>query len=296
MYVCYLDESGVPENSCTSHLVLVGLAIPGSDWKAFEAQIRLRKAHFGLGDAEIHTAWMARRYVEQERVAGFESLSQHDRRAAVAPLRQQHLLRLAAAGTRKQLEAAKKNYRKTEPYIHLTRSERINCLAELGDTVGGWQEARLFAEAIDKREVYGRQHVHPPFDFAFTELIQRFEYFLRNRGNFLQQKLLGLIVQDNNQTVAKRLTDMMLRFHQQGTRWTNIDHIVETPLFVDSQLTSMVQMADLCGYAIRRYFENDEADLFDRIYSRFDRTARGVVGIRHFAGAGCICRVCADRS
>jgi len=285
----------VPEDACTTHFVLVGLAIPASSWKTLESQVRSHKAKYDVENDEVHTAWMARRYVEQERIPDFESLSRQNRRTAVEPLRQQHLLRLAASGTRKQLESAKKNYRKTEPYIHLTRDERVSLLLELADIVGQWQDARLFAEAIDKREVYSRQRPHPPFEYAFTELIQRFEYFLRNRGNHLQQELLGVLVQDNNHTIAKRLTDLMLRFHRQGTRWTNIDHIVETPLFVDSQLTAMVQLADLCGYAIRRYFENGETELFERIYSRFDRTQQGLVGIRHFTARNCTCCVCADR-
>lgn len=295
MYVCYLDESGTPENSGTSHFVLVGLAVSAADWKKLESQVRLRKKKYDLEDSEVHTAWMARRYVEQERIPNFHGLSYAARRRAVEPLRQQHLLRLAANGTRKQLDGAKKNYRKTDAYMHLTREERADLLKDLADVVGSWQDARLFAEAVDKSEAYSHTHSHSPFEFAFTELVQRFEYFLRNRGNFLGQDLLGFLVQDNNQTVARRLTDMMLRFHQHGTRWTNIDHIVETPLFVDSQLTSMVQMADLCGYAVRRFFENGETDLFDRIYSRFDRLSHGVVGIRHFTRSGCTCRVCSDR-
>ena len=297
MFVCYLDESGVPENAGTRYFVLVGLAIEAHRWKTIEAEISSRKVSFGLQSDEIHTAWMARRFAEQERIPDFEQLSWADRRREVERRRAQHLLRLAASGTRKQLDSAKKNYRKTACYVHLTRDERLELTRQLADTVANWQDARLFAEAIDKRVAYAQPSLRqPPFEFAFTELIQRYEYFLKNRGNFLGQDLLGFIVQDNNETVAKRLTDMMIRFHNEGTRWTNIDHIFETPLFVDSQLTSMVQMADLCGYAVRRYYENGETDLFDRIYPRFDRTPQGVVGIRHYTRAACNCRVCTDRS
>ena len=32
----------------------------------------------------------------------------------------------------------------------------------------------------------------------------------------------------------------------------------------------MVQLADLCSYVIRRFFELGESDLFDRIKKRFD--------------------------
>jgi hypothetical protein len=109
------------------------------------------------------------------------------------------------------------------------------------------------------------------------------------------ENLYGLLVQDNNQTVSARLTAMMRNFHSVGTMWTDIDRIIETPLFVDSSLTSMVQMADVCAYATRRFFENYETDLFDRIYDRFDRAAGRVVGIRHYTGVvQCTCRVCVD--
>ncbi len=297
MFVCYLDESGVPENAGTPYFVLVGLAIEAQRWKTIETEISSLKAAYGLQGQEIHTAWMARRFTEQERIPDFDLLPCEGRRREVEQRRMQHLLRLAASGTRKQLDAAKKNYRKTAGYVHLTRDERLELIRQLADTVAGWQDSRLFAEVIDKQVVYAQPNLRlPPFEFAFTELIQRYEYFLRHRGHFLGQELLGFIVQDNNETVARRLTEMMIRFHREGTRWTDIDHIFETPLFVNSELTSMVQMADLCGYAIRRYYENGEADLFERIYQRFDRTPQGVVGIRHFTAPGCSCRVCSDRS
>lgn len=296
MFACYLDESGVPENAGTRYFVLVGLAIDARRWKAIETEINSIKRGFGLEDNEIHTAWMARRYTEQERILNFEQLSPADRRREVEQRRTQHLLKLTATGNRKQLDSAKKNYRKTAAYVHLTRDERLTLVRNLADTIASWHDARLFSEVIDKRIVYAQPNIRqPPFEFAFTELIQRYEYFLRHRGNFLNQELLGFIVQDNNETVARRLTELMIRFHREGTRWTNIDHIFETPFFVNSQLTSMVQMADLCGYSIRRYYENRETDLFDRIYPRFDRTPQGIVGIRHFTSPACNCRVCADR-
>ena len=58
MYFCYLDESGTPEPGGTSRFVLVGLAIISTDWKRLEAQIHAVTSPFGLGDEEIHTAWM----------------------------------------------------------------------------------------------------------------------------------------------------------------------------------------------------------------------------------------------
>ena len=90
---------------------------------------------------------------------------------------------------------------------------------------------------------------------------------------------------------------MMRSFFQEGTRHLkNIDNVIETPLFVDSNLTSMVQIADLCAYALRRYIENGERNLFDRIFKRADRKNNRLVGIRHFTDPNCACLLCKNNS
>jgi hypothetical protein len=59
-------------------------------------------------------------------------------------------------------------------------------------------------------------------------------------------------------------------------------------------LTSMVQIADLCAYSLRRYLENNEKDLFQLIFERADKIKahNTVVGVRHFAALGCDCDIC----
>ena len=67
---------------------------------------------------------------------------------------------------------------------------------------------------------------------------------------------------------------------------------IETPLFVDSKLTRMVQIADLCAYALRRYLENGETDLFRPIFACADRIGDTTVGVRHFSPPACDCAIC----
>lgn len=106
------------------------------------------------------------------------------------------------------------------------------------------------------------------------------------------KQLYGALIHDNNETVSKKHTVLMKKFHSHGTLWTSIEHIIETPFFVNSELTSLVQIADLCSYAFRRYFENGESDLLNRIQSRFDRKNGKIVGIRHFTDPSCQCVFC----
>ena len=200
-----------------------------------------------------------------------------------------------------KLRPFKKTFKKSADYIDLNHGQRMQLLRDLADEIGSWIDARLFAEAVDKRAAPPGMDV---FETAFEQLVARFHTFLAKReeerlrlGGTTTAKSLdnfGLLIQDNNETVAKNITALMRRFHIQGTLWAKVERIIETPLFVDSSLTSMVQMADLCAYASRRYFENNETDLFYRIAERFDKANQKVVGIRHYVGARkCICDVCA---
>lgn len=284
MHLCYLDESGSPEaTGNTDHFVLLGLAIPDHTWKQKDAQVTAIKAKYGLRGAEIHTAWMVRDYPEQNHIPDFAKLDWQTRARTVRAAR---VLNLGRA-TRTQTQSLKKNYIKTDPYVHLTRDERRKCLDELAALVGSWRDARLFADAHWKRHVQGKDN----FRFAFEQVVTRFNTYLRLAAG----GGLGLLVQDNNPTEASRLTQAMRDFHAEGTLFAKIDRVIETPFFVDSSLTSMIQVADLCAYATRRFFDNGDTRYFDPIRSRFDRKDDTLVGLRHFTSKFlCQCVVCIE--
>ncbi len=291
MRFCYLDESGVPEiHAGTSHFVLLGLSVSGESWKEKDTEITRIKRRFGLAETEIHTAWIARRYTEQERIPGFEGMNGPSRMAAVKAIRDAYLIKIGATKGIKATKTIRKDYEKSAAYTHLTMTERIELLKQLGDAVASWPDCRLFAECIDKRAFNGVEPRTPPVEEAFTQVVSRFHRFLEAQD----PPEHGLIVQDHNETNAARLTQLMRKFHADGTRWTEqIRLIVETPLFVDSQLTSIVQLADLCAYAIRRFCENGETDLFNRLLPVFHAHSGRLVGIRHYTGGnGCRCIVC----
>jgi hypothetical protein len=289
MYICYLDESGTPEDSGTSHFVVLGLAIPAHSWKRVDREVERIKLEHRLSGVEIHTGWMMRQYPEQERISDFESVSEDDRRTLTLAERKKDLAKASMKGS-KAVATLGRNYKKTEPYVHLTRNERRDAVRALAATVGSWDDAVLFADAQEKAGSRDAER----FPHAFEQVVTRLHHYLVDVGH----DTLGMLVQDNNQTAAAHLTRLMRRFHRDGTAFARIPRIIETPLFVDSELTSMVQMADLCSYAVRRFFENGEEELLDLIYGRFHRVAASrskLVGLRHFTGKRqCRCRVCVD--
>lgn len=291
MYFCYIDESGTPEIAGgTSHFILSGIAIPFWKWKYCEDRINKIKKKYDLLEAEIHTAWILRKFPESSKIQDFEKLDYFNRRSEVQKLRNSELLRLQRqSSTNKQLKQTRKNYRKSANYIHLTDDERKEFVKEITIEIGNWGFARLFCECIDKGFFNPAIATATMGEQAFEQVISRFEQYLNNSG----EDKFGIIIHDNNETVTKKHTNLMKNFHSKGTLWTHINKIVETPFFVNSELTSMVQIADVCAYSIRRYVENDENEFFDEILKRADRKANGViVGIRHYSKSNCSCKIC----
>ena len=293
VYLCYVDESGtaeIPGN--TSHFVLVGLSIPISHWPICDRQIETIKRKYELGNEEVHIAPMLRKYLEQNQIPGFEALDYVQRRSHVTTLRNVELLRLQRIHKPKLYQQTKKTYRQTEPYIHLSFRDRHDCILEIAGCISNWGFARLFGECVDKT-YFDLQRGKTINEQSFEQIVSRFEQYLEAIGE-TNPDCYGFIIHDNNQNVALKHTKMMRQFHKTGTMWTHIEKIIETPMFVDSQLTSMVQIADVCAYAIRRYLENGESEIFDKIYTRADRRSGTAVGVRHFTRSTCNCKICAQ--
>ena len=107
-------------------------------------------------------------------------MDRRSRRLAVLQKRNAELMKVAATKGQAKLQELRKNYRKTDPYVHLTRSERMSFLREIANLIGSWGNARLFAEAIDKRVLASAPPKTPPREAAFTQVVTRFQHFLRN--------------------------------------------------------------------------------------------------------------------
>ena len=292
MHICYIDESGTSDvPGTTSHFILAGLAIPIQNWKEADRQISEILAKWGLANTEFHTAWVVRKFIEQAKIPKFDSLDWTARRTAVQKYRNAEILRLQKAGNPKALRQLKKTYSHTSAYIHLTHRERNAAALEVAERIGSWPFARLFAECINKIHFDPTKTEREVDVQAFEQVVSRFQQYLQ-REYPADKAGLGLLVHDNNDTISRKHTSLMRDFHSNGTLWTSVDRIIETPLFVDSGLTRMIQIADLCSFALRRFVENGETALFAKVFAAADRIGTRVVGVRHFAGLACRCAIC----
>ena len=297
MYLCYIDESGTPDiPGSTSHYVLAGLSIPYSNWKNQDKEIEQVKGRYDLQDTELHTGWLLRRYREELAIPDFAMLGHAQRRSEVKRLRNAELLRLQKTGG-SAYKQTKKNFAHTDAYIHLTYQERLDVVMEVATCISRWGNARLFAECVDKVFFDPVRTGRTVAEQSFEQVVMRFEHYLQIMAANVDipELCCGLLIHDNNETVCKRHTALMRGYHKKGTPYLPLERIVETPLFVDSKLTSMVQIVDLCAYALRRYLENGERALFDLVMRRADRKDGVLVGVRHYTDSRCNCRICSGR-
>ena len=215
MYLCYIDESGtsaVPGN--TSHFVLAGISIPIYHWKDADREVSKILNIYGLQNEEFHTAWILRKYLEQSRIDDFSIKNWDERRSAVIQERNTYLLQLQRSQKLKTYKQVKKNYKHTASYIHLTWDERKQLVKEVADCVGNWGFARLFAECIDKTHFNPSRSQRTIDEQAFEQIVSRFEQYLAKFDSGNQNNNYGLLVHDNNQTVAKKHTELMRNFHR----------------------------------------------------------------------------------
>lgn len=174
------------------------------------------------------------------------------------------------------------------------REDRVeiikNVLLTLRDA---YSEIVAFACAVHKPSYIG----HDPVKMAFEDLCSRFDMYLNrifHDRNGESHK--GMIILDENSYEAI-LQKLALEFQELGTRWRDINDIVEVPLFVDSKASRLIQLADHVAYAVFRRYNAGDLNYFNCIENRFD-TYQGVMhGLAHkqLYTQNCTCPACITR-
>lgn len=92
----------------------------------------------------------------------------------------------------------------------------------------------------------------------------------------------------------KRLQALLTQYRTTGASFGKVRHLAEVPLFTDSKITRMLQLADFVAYAIYRRYESSDAQFFDIILPRFTESAGKLHGLVHLTARfrECFCQPC----
>ena len=134
-----------------------------------------------------------------------------------------------------------------------------------------------------------------PVMLAFEDLSSRFNMFLRNESSDYNHK--GLIVLDKS-SYETSLQDLSFQFREQGDRWGSYQrNIIETPLFIDSRASRIIQLADHIAYSVFRRYNAGDINYFNCIEGRFDQRGGVIHGLAHkqLYKRDCTCPACISR-
>ena len=135
-----------------------------------------------------------------------------------------------------------------------------------------------------------------PMELAFEDLCSRFDLYLARLLAVDEEKQRGLIIADES-SYETSLQKLAGEFRLSGTRWRRIKYLCDVPMFVNSQASRLVQLADHVAYAVFRRYESGDTSYFDIIASRFDEEAGSIHGLVHEQTAfpDCKCPACLSR-
>lgn len=184
--------------------------------------------------------------------------------------------------------------RKLHPWDKMSRAEAQGIIKSvLHIFARSYDTGRAFACAVHKASY----HSSDPVELAFEDLCSRFDYFL-NRIRAEGERHRGIIILDES-SHETTLQKMARDFRIIGTKWGSIKNIADTPFFVQSKASRLVQLADHVAYAVFRRYNSSDTQYFDIIAPKFD--ADPITGIIHglshkqSINPACMCPGCISR-
>jgi hypothetical protein len=113
----------------------------------------------------------------------------------------------------------------------------------------------------------------------FTQVASRFDMFLGRKYKKDKEAQRGIVIFDKSteELTIQRLSNLFTHIgHQWGKRLNNF---AEVPLFLDSKMSRLIQLADLIAFSIFRYFEYNDDAYFSVIKNCFDADEKAIHGL-----------------
>lgn len=182
-----------------------------------------------------------------------------------------------------------------EPWESLQRAKRNQLLdAVYGLLARETKGIALFGIALDKRDYPTIQ----PIQRTSEEMAGHFDAYLTglefDSGNSEKQR--GLMIFDQSRH-EKTVQALMTQYRTTGASFGKIRHLAEVPLFTDSKITRMLQLADFVAYSIYKRYESGQARFYDMLLPRFHQSGGKLHGLVHLSAnhKNCYCQPCMSR-
>lgn len=154
--------------------------------------------------------------------------------------------------------------RRSHPFLSELDDRELKDLVDLYYEQLNQCKMQIVSVVVDKRFIPAGATAHDIHQRSWQKLLELIERVMRARNH----KHQAIIINDDvtpqvNRSLALLHSDLLDRGTDDGT-W--LRHICEMPMFVRSELSVGVQLADLCSYNIYRVMKSE-----DLSYSFFER-------------------------
>ena len=179
-----------------------------------------------------------------------------------------------------------------EPWSEIERRQRYELIdrtyAVLADN-----RLTLFATAIERGSLPDGAD---EYEYAFEDIAQRFDYFLKRAYHEDEDPQRGLIIVAESE-YRRRIETLAQKVLRDGTRWGQLHNLAEIPLFTPSANSRLLQVADFCANAVYGRYENGYTRHFDGLMPLFDQQDNVYCGLNHYCGhfRTCHCPACLSR-
>lgn len=183
---------------------------------------------------------------------------------------------------------------KHAPWDTMPRLRRIEIMRSVYRIIAETKEnVCLFAVVMHKASF----ETLDPIRRTCEEMSGHFEAFLsRLEMSREGEKQRGLLIFDHSR-YTQTLHALLTQFRTTGASFGKVTHLADAPLFADSKITRVLQIADFVAYAVFKRYERGDSQFMDLIIKKFDQADGRVHGLVHLVTDyhNCYCPACLSR-
>jgi hypothetical protein len=181
------------------------------------------------------------------------------------------------------------------PWDSMPRHKRIELMREVYTLLSNQRNVvgvSLFGVVLHKPHNRTGAHIQKTCE----EMAGHFDAYLGSLELESQDKQRGLMIFDQSRH-EKTVQALMTQYRTTGASFGRVKRLAEVPLFTDSKITRMLQLADFIAYALYRRYESSDAQFFDMILPTFHEGSGILHGLVHLNSdfRTCFCPGCLSR-
>jgi hypothetical protein len=182
-----------------------------------------------------------------------------------------------------------------EPWDSMKRPDRVSLMKRIYKLISRERTGVALFGIVLQKEDYPKTL---PIRWTCEEMAGHFDAYLNGLeiADKDQEKMRGLMIFDQSRH-EKTVRALMTQYRTTGASFGKVKHLAEIPLFTDSKITRMLQLADFIAYAIYRRYQSSDAQFLDMILPRFSESGGVLHGLVHLNlnHDGCYCPACYSR-